>query len=177
MGSEFYSNKLNVKITWKIKKYVIGFIRLYKYLQKRWPDGLNLINLALDRDQWWDLVNARSGSTQSGEYLNKCTCNTHIDLNKYVVEVLLIGTACPPQPLFFFLLRCDPMRVIAFSFLRFIDHTQRRTTVGRTPLNEWSARRRDLYLTTHNTHNRQTSMLRWDSNVRSQQASGRRTTP
>ena len=39
-----------------------------------------------------------------------------------------------------------------------LDHTQRRTTVGRTPLEEWSARRRDLYLTTHNTHNRQTSM-------------------
>ena len=34
----------------------------------------------------------------------------------------------------------------------FLDHTQRRTTVGRTPLDEWSARRRDLYLTTHNTH-------------------------
>jgi len=42
---------------------------------------------------------------------------------------------------------------------RFLDHTQRRTTVGRTPLDEWSARRRDLYLTTHNTRNRQTSML------------------
>ena len=40
----------------------------------------------------------------------------------------------------------------------FLDHTQRRTTVGRTPLNEWSAHRRDLYLTTHNTHNRQISM-------------------
>jgi len=32
------------------------------------------------------------------------------------------------------------------------------TTVGRTPLDEWSACRRDLYLTTQNTHNRQTSM-------------------
>jgi len=40
----------------------------------------------------------------------------------------------------------------------FLDHTQRRTTVSKTPLDEWSARRRDLYLTTHNTHNRQTSM-------------------
>ena len=40
----------------------------------------------------------------------------------------------------------------------FLDHTQRRTTVGRTLLDEWSARRRDLYLTTHNTQNRQTSM-------------------
>ena len=40
----------------------------------------------------------------------------------------------------------------------FLDHTQRPTTVGRTPLDEWSVRRRDLYLTTHDTHNRQTSM-------------------
>ena len=31
-------------------------------------------------------------------------------------------------------------------------------TLSRTPLDEWSARRRDLYLTTHNTHKRQTSM-------------------
>jgi hypothetical protein len=29
----------------------------------------------------------------------------------------------------------------------FLDHTQRRTTVGRTTLDEWSAIRRDLYLT------------------------------
>jgi hypothetical protein len=36
--------------------------------------------------------------------------------------------------------------------------TLRNTTLGRTPLEEWSARFRDLYLTTHNTHNRQTSM-------------------
>jgi hypothetical protein len=40
----------------------------------------------------------------------------------------------------------------------FLDHPQRRSTVGRTPLDEWSARRRDLYLTTHDTHNRQISM-------------------
>ena len=39
-----------------------------------------------------------------------------------------------------------------------LDHTQRRSTVGRTPLDEWSAGRRDLYLTTHDTHNRQISM-------------------
>ena len=43
-------------------------------------------------------------------------------------------------------------------FLMFLDHTQRRITVGRTPLDERSARRRDLYLTTHDTHNRQISM-------------------
>jgi hypothetical protein len=60
---------------------------------------------------------------------------------------------------FFFLLwRCDATWVMASSFLRFLDHTQRRPTVGRAPLEEWSARRRDLYLTTHNTHNRQISI-------------------
>jgi len=59
---------------------------------------------------------------------------------------------------FFFLWRCCPALAMASSFLRFPDLTQRRITVGRTPLDEWSARRRDLYLTTHNTHNRQTPM-------------------
>jgi hypothetical protein len=39
-----------------------------------------------------------------------------------------------------------------------VSRSQRRTTVGRTPLDEWSARRRDLYLKKHNTHKRQTSM-------------------
>ena len=35
--------------------------------------------------------------------------------------------------------------------LRFLDHTQQRATVGRTPLDEWSVRCRDLYLTTLTT--------------------------
>jgi len=46
----------------------------------------------------------------------------------------------------------------ASSFTRFLNHIQRSTTAGRTPLDEWSALRRDLYLTTHSTHNRQTSV-------------------
>jgi hypothetical protein len=52
----------------------------------------------------------------------------------------------------------SPKWAMACSFARFLDHTQRRTTVGRTSLDEWSARRRDLHLTKHNTHNRQTSI-------------------
>jgi hypothetical protein len=43
-------------------------------------------------------------------------------------------------------------------FTRFLDHTQRHTIIGRTCLGEWSDRCWDLYLTTYNTHNRQTSM-------------------
>jgi hypothetical protein len=37
--------------------------------------------------------------------------------------------------------------------------TLRHITHGMNPLDEWSARRWDLYLTTHATHKRQTSML------------------
>jgi hypothetical protein len=37
--------------------------------------------------------------------------------------------------------------------------TLRHKTLGRIPLYEWSARRRDLYLTTNTTHKKQTSML------------------
>ena len=43
----------------------------------------------------------------------------------------------------------------ASSFTRFLDHTQQRTVVGRTPLDRWSARCRHLYLTIHDTHNRE----------------------
>jgi len=50
--------------------------------------------------------------------------------------------------------------VADFSLLVFevSSSHKRRATVGRTPLDEWSIRRRDLYLSTHNIHNRQTSM-------------------
>ena len=68
--------------------------------------------------------------------------------------------------------RDSPQWAMTSSFTRFLVHTQRRTTVGRTPLDEWSARRRDLYLTIHNTHNKH-PCPRWDSNPHSQQASGR----
>jgi hypothetical protein len=44
-------------------------------------------------------------------------------------------------------------------FSRLHNDTFRHTTLGRTPLDEGPARRRDLYLTTHNTHKRQISML------------------
>ena len=69
---------------------------------------------------------------------------------------------------------CGPTWARASSFLRFLDHTQRRTTVGRTPLDEWSVRHKDLYLTTHNTH--PSPPPTWDSHPQSQQASGRRPT-
>ena len=81
-----------------------------------------------------------------------------------------------------FLLVCfwrdSPQWATASSFTRFLDHTQRRTKIGRTPLDEWSARRRDFYLTTHTTLTRdKRPYRRWDWNPQSQQASGRKPTP
>ena len=69
---------------------------------------------------------------------------------------------------------CAVSRAMA-SFLGFIDHT-RRAILVRTLLDEWSARRRDLNLTTHNSHNKHPCPRR-DSNSQPQQANGRRTTP
>ena len=59
---------------------------------------------------------------------------------------------------FFFLWRKSPMRPKASSILRYLNHTKWRITVRMTPLDEWSARHRDLYLTTQNIHNRKTTM-------------------
>jgi hypothetical protein len=51
--------------------------------------------------------------------------------------------------------RNSPTRARAASFLRFLDYTEWHTTVGRTSLDEGSAHRRELYLTTYDTRNRQ----------------------
>ena len=83
--------------------------------------------------------------------------------------------------------RKSPQWRRASTFTRFLDHTQRRTTLGRSPLDEWSVRRRDLYLTTqqqtdinapgeirtHNLSRRSAAGLRlrprghWDRHLRS----------
>ena len=90
-------------------------------------------------------------SISSGYNLSKLITIFCQDLISYIYIYIYI---------YFFFWRCGPTRAMASSFTRFLDHTQRSTTIGRTSLDEWSACRRDLYLTTHNTHNRQTSMPR-----------------
>jgi len=93
-----------------------------------------------------------------------CGCVTHVHKHAHthtqliVHRIFFIYIYIKHDMIFLLLWRCDPTRVMASSFLMFLDHIQRRTTVGRTPLDEWSARRRGLYLTTYNTHNRQTSL-------------------
>ena len=72
----------------------------------------------------------------NADFLRLCFSNTQ-EQKKYSSSMLIFFCRDSPQ--------------WAFSFTRFLYHTQRRTTAGRTPLDEWSIRRRDLYLTSHNT--------------------------
>jgi hypothetical protein len=80
------------------------------------------------------------------------------------VRSRITRVACTVLVILCFSWLCSPVRAFAFSCARILDHTQRRGTVVRTALEECSARRRDLYLTTHNKH-----PCPWcDSNPRSQ---------
>ena len=60
-----------------------------------------------------------------------------------------------------FLWRKRPTRVRAAELLRFLDHNHWHTIVGRTPLDEGSAHRRDLYLITYNTHKEHIHATGW----------------
>jgi len=111
-----------------------------------------------------------------------CTCRNSMTATLLLgVDKLFLGQSIPRLNsilitvglfvcLFVCLFWCDsPHLARASSFTRFLYHTQLHTTVGRTPLVEWTARRKHLYITTHNTHNRKSSMPRRDSNPQSQQ--------
>ena len=84
-------------------------------------------------------------------FVRNMILSTHLCLVKVKVSVFFL--------FLLLLLWCNsPTRARAASFLRFLDHTQWHTTVSRTSLDERSVRHGDLYLTTRNTHKRQTSM-------------------
>jgi len=80
-----------------------------------------------------------------GRCQHRISIETSIDLTFYIVS---------PQ---FVSWRSGPTRTMASSFLKFLDYTRRRSTVGRSPLDEWSACRRDLYRTSHYINKRQAS--------------------
>jgi hypothetical protein len=66
---------------------------------------------------------------------------------------------------------------VRVEFVYFHLITLRHKPVGRTPLDKWSARRRDLYLTTQTLTRDRHPYPQRDSNSQSQQASDRRPTP
>ena len=102
--------------------------------------------------RWCEVINEVAGGGLCADTGN--TLNRRITLVTYWM-LLFVFLALQPSVVVFSQLGCG---LLASSFSRFPDLTQRRATVGRTPPDEWSIRRRDLYQTTHNTHNRQTSM-------------------
>jgi hypothetical protein len=78
-------------------------------------------------------------------------------------------TSCRQMPWQYFKLSHDNILPLFFRgakslggpeppYYRVFTITLRHNTLGRTPLDEWSVRRRDLYLTKHNTHKMQTSI-------------------
>ena len=75
-------------------------------------------------------------------YVRRLTGHSTVTLNTDIRCVTTLRSTTDgiydggPITLYFFLWRCDPTRVMASSILRFIDHTQRRTTVGRNPLDD-----------------------------------------
>jgi hypothetical protein len=92
---------------------------------------------------------------QITQILELCLCRAYVELPTRFL--LFSFSYWRHNPLWVCILQpCSG--AIASSHTRFLDHTQRRATVSMTPLDEPSVRRRDLYLPTHTTHNRQISM-------------------
>jgi hypothetical protein len=80
-----------------------------------------------------------------------------IILIKIIIKVMMM--AVTGIIILFFSMARQPLGGLGRLIFRGFTITLfRHTTLERTPLDEGPARRRDLYLTTHNTHNRQTSM-------------------
>ena len=88
-------------------------------------------------------MNSRKGSTPDWLTIS-CNVTLAYSNDVHIETYIFYGTTAPSGP--------RPVHCRGFTI------TLRHTTLGRTPLDEWSARRRDLYLTTNNTHKRQTSM-------------------
>ena len=115
------------------------------YLQQNHGNLLSKISLS---DKY------RSGRRKLDHTFQKGICLPSIVLStKCAIRLISVDCRCQ-----FVFGATAPQWAIPSSFTRFLDHTLRRTTFGRTPLDEGSARRRDLYLTIHDTHNKRTSM-------------------
>ena len=128
---------------------------LIHYVSSIESDGIHTYHFELTVRQW---VNLNSISTCSVcQHFPTSPVFSMPYLIQFITRVHFASTVYRNY-IFFSCGAIAPQWARASSFLRFLDHTLRRNTVGRTALDEWSARIRDLYLTTHNIHNRQISM-------------------
>ena len=80
--------------------------------------------------------------------LKKCWCQVTEDGETITPKHVGPGT----RVFAYFLWRCGASRHTAISFWGFIYHTQRRITVCKTTLDEWSDGNGALYLTTFNSN-------------------------
>ena len=95
--------------------------------------------------------------TRFGSRPQSCGSNANILNLIKPVACIIIKYAIVIITLNFFPLRCDPVTSHDLPWRGFVV-TLRHTTLDRATLDEWSARHRDLYLTTSNTHKRQIPM-------------------
>jgi hypothetical protein len=125
---------------------------IYTFLTHRYIISSVCVIRTLYTNPWWW---SQEGSKHVGLVYSYCNIRVH-----FVGLSTVCSISDNVQYFSFFFYRSTALYGLGLLVSsRFHDHTHlRHTTVGRTPLEEWSARRRDLYLTTHSTHNRQTSM-------------------
>jgi len=97
---------------------------------------------------WW----ARGCPKHVELYLNDEQKIWEIDASGWLIYLNVRRCTDLQTLVFFSLWRCGPTRAIASSFTRFLDHNRHTQSAGLL----WtrSARRRDLYLTTHTIHNK-----------------------
>ena len=87
---------------------------------------------------WIDTNRKKNQSIQKNKAILKLHCPLQTSRGK------VHTTTAVSLTIFFFWFN-SPKWTRNASFKRFLDVTQRRTTVGRAPLDKWSGRRRDLY--------------------------------
>jgi len=99
------------------------------------------------------LTSILAGGRQGTNGLSNVTAKESISIVKVHVILLLQNEDRVRMfvHFFFFWVVLRSKRGQGLLILRFLDHTQRRTTLGRTSLDEWSARPRKLYLAIHLT--------------------------
>jgi hypothetical protein len=105
------------------------------------------------------LVLVKRGKMLNGHIPEMLCCFEHGRWAKsilYIVSNVEYHRDSPTEMYFFFHGATAPSGPQSPPFWGFTI-TLRQTTLGRTPLDERSARRTDLYLTTQNTHKKQTS--------------------
>jgi hypothetical protein len=91
-------------------------------------------------------------SSKAPSYVRICALGLNFIIPRVVYAVLKSSV------LVFFLWRFDPITGQGLPLGGFAITLIGHTTLRRTPLDEWSARRRGLYLTTHINHHWQISM-------------------